>query len=149
MKPTGILRAIACRPADGEAMTEVQQCEVLPGRGITTENRKAGKREITLISKERWEQTCSQLGAALPWYTRRANLLIEGLDLASAIGEVLAIGDHVKIRIHGETKPCSIMDKQHQGLRKTLEPDFRGGVYGQVLSAGSLRTGDPVTVPID
>jgi MOSC domain-containing protein YiiM len=127
-------------------MTEVDHCEVAAGRGITSENRKAGKREITLISKERWLQTCAELGSTLPWHTRRANLLIEGLDLALTIGQVVAIGDTVKIRIHGETKPCGIMDKQHGGLRKTLDPDFRGGVFGQVVTGGVLRVGATVGI---
>jgi MOSC domain-containing protein YiiM len=127
-------------------MAEVQQCEVLPGRGITTENRKTGKREITLISQERWQQTCAELGTMLPWHTRRANLLIEGLDFASLVGQVINIGDHVTVRVHGETKPCGIMDQQYDGLRKSLEPDFRGGVFGQVLTGGTLRIGQNVTL---
>jgi MOSC domain-containing protein YiiM len=128
--PTGTLRAIAWRPVDGDIMTEVTHCEVLPGRGITTENRKPGKREITLISKERWQQACAELGVPVPWYARRANLLIEGLNLASAIGQTIVIGDKVRIRIHGETAPCGIMDATSR-LKKTLIPDFRGGVHGR------------------
>ena len=145
MNQSGILQGIAWRSVDGDVMAEVQQCEVLPGRGITTENRKRGKREITLISQELWQQACAELGTTLPWYTRRANLLIEGLDFASLVGQVINIGDQVTVRVHGETKPCGIMDQQYDGLRKMLEPDFRGGVFGQVLNGGTLRVGLKVT----
>lgn len=144
MKGHGILRGIAWRPADGDAMAEVQQCEVLPGRGICTENRKAGKREITLISQELWQQTCAELGTTLPWHARRANLLIEGLDFGRLVGHEITIGDQVRICIHGETKPCGIMDKQHDGLRKSLEPNLRGGVFGQVLTGGIISVGQAV-----
>lgn len=140
---SGVVRGIAHRPVDGAAMEEVAVCQVLPGRGIVTENRKPGKREITLISREAWRDTCRELGAELPWFTRRANLLIEGLDLAALVGKSIQIGD-VRIFIHGETKPCGLMDQQHEGLRAVLVPAFRGGVHGQVCSAGTIRIGDSV-----
>jgi MOSC domain-containing protein YiiM len=57
----------------------------------------------------------------------------------------LCIGD-ARIRLHGETRPCHIMDEQHDGLRRALEPDCRGGVFGQVLAGGVIRAGDRVEV---
>jgi len=126
-------------------MRETDSCTLIAGRGIDSENRKPGKREVTLISAEAWENACQELGTQLPWYTRRANILIRGLDLPSTIGKTIAIGP-IRVRIHGETKPCGIMDQQHAGLRKTLVPSGRGGVYGQVLVGGTARVGDYVSV---
>jgi len=143
---SGVLRGIAHRPVDGAAMQEVSECRLLPGRGMDTENRKPGKREITLISVDSWRDACRQLGADLPWPTRRANLLIEGIDLSAGIGKSLRISG-VRIYIHGETKPCGLMDKQFTGLRAALAPAFRGGVYGEVLNEGVVRIGDVVSVP--
>jgi len=142
----GHLRAIACRPTDGQRMTEVKSCTVEPGRGIVGENRKPGKREVTLVSEESWVEACRELGASVPWYFRRANLLVSGIDLADSIGKDLCIGA-VQLRIHGETKPCPIMDEQHPGLKRALIPTCRGGVHGEVLTGGELRVGDPVTLP--
>jgi len=141
----GIVKVIAYRPIDGRPMAEVTEIAVLPGRGPDIENRKPGKREITLLSAESWAQVCGELGVKLPWLFRRANLLIEGIDLSTTIGATLAVGC-VRIRVHGETKPCGIMDQQHDGLRKALAPDCRGGVYGQVLAGGTIRVGDPVAL---
>ncbi len=143
MRTTGILRAIAHRPLDGQPLTEIQQAHVIPGRGLDTENRKPGKREITFLSAEAWAQTCAELGVVLPWYARRANLLVEGLDLASTIGRTLIVGP-IRVAIHGETKPCNLMDQQHSGLRQALSPYHRGGVYGQVLIGGMIHVGDAV-----
>lgn len=141
----GILRGIALRPVDGEPMREVTQANVIAGRGIDAENRKTGRREVTLLSAERWRDACRELGVELPWHTRRANLLIEGIDLGATLGQVLTIGP-IQLRIHGETRPCGIMDEQHPGLREALVPDFRGGVHAEVLVGGTVRIGDPVRV---
>ncbi len=139
----GVLKAIARRPTDGEAMVEVQEATVLLGRGIDTENRKPGKREITLVSAETWSQVCRELAAEIPWYSRRANLLLAGIDLSQTVGRTLTIGP-VQLLVHGETKPCGIMDQQFEGLRRTLVPPFRGGVHAQVLVGGTIRVGDEV-----
>ena len=144
-RPRGVLKAIAHRPTDGQPMTEVREIIVLAGRGPEVENRKPGKREITLLSAESWAAACRDLGVDLPWWYRRANLLIEGLDLSATIGRTLSIGS-TRIQVHGETKPCGLMDQQHAGLRQALVLDCRGGVYGQVLTGGTIRVGDPVTL---
>ena len=141
----GKVAAIAWRPTDGDAMREIGRCRVRADTGLDTENRKPGKRSLTLLSKEQWAAVCAELGAELPWYTRRANLLIEGLDLASTIGREITIGD-VRVRIHDETKPCRIMDQQFAGLRKALLPDCRGGVFGQVLNDGTIDVGNTVAL---
>jgi len=141
----GVVKAIAYRPIDGRPMVEATEIAVLPGRGPEIENRKQGKREITLLSAESWAQVCRELGVELPWWSRRANLLTEGIDLSNTIGSTLSIGS-IRIKVHGETKPCGIMDQQHAGLRKALAPNGRGGVYGQVLAGGTIRVGDHVTL---
>ena len=74
---------------------------------------------------------------------RRANLLVAGVDLAGTIGRVLRIGD-LRLEITGETKPCHQMDDAVDGLRAALEPDWRGGAHGVVLSDATVRMGDPV-----
>lgn len=142
---TGTLKAIAHRPTDGELMREAQQATVHPGRGIDSENRKTGPREVTLLSTEAWSDACRELGVNIPWLVRRANFLIEGIDLSSTLGQIIVIGP-VQIRIHGETRPCGIMESQQAGLRDALKPNMRGGVHGEVLTGGTIRVGDLVAV---
>ena len=145
---TGMLKAIAHRPVDGEPMREAQQATVHPGRGIDSENRKTGRREVTLLAAEAWTDACRELGVDIPWLVRRANFLIEGVDLAVTLGQVISIGP-VQIRIHGETRPCGIMESQQAGLRDALTPNLRGGVHGKVLTGGTVRVGDPVRVTVE
>lgn len=139
----GTLAGIAHRPTNGDAMVEIDECVLVPGRGLDIENRKTGQREVTLLSRQSWVDACHDLGTDLPWSIRRANLLIDGLDLENCAGRTLTIGT-ARLRIHGETKPCALMDQQHQGLRAALVPKWRGGVTGEVLAGGTVRVGDPV-----
>ena len=141
---TGVIRAIAWRTTDGNAMQATDECRVEAHRGLDSENRKHGKREVTLLAADAWADVCRELGVVLPWHIRRANFLVEGLDLAKTIGRTVLIGE-VEVYIHGETKPCQLMDDQHQGLREALKPHGRGGVYGQVKNPGTVRIGDTVT----
>lgn len=146
---TGVVQAIAYRPIDGDQMQEIDECRVITDRGLVLETRKGGRRNVTLLSNKAWEDTCQALGKRIPWWTRRANLLVGGLDLGATIGHVLEIGQ-VRVQIHDETRPCALMDAQHAGLTKALVPDCRGGVFGQVLCDGVIRVGDgvrPVQAP--
>jgi MOSC domain-containing protein YiiM len=145
IRTIGVLKSIAQRPADGEPIREVREAVVLAGRGLEAENRKSGRREVTLLSAESWADVCRELGVSLPWYTRRANFLVEGMDLSATIGRVIRIGA-IEVRIHGETKPCNVMESQQVGLREALKPHCRGGVYGEVLGGGTIRVGDRVEV---
>jgi len=142
---TGTIVAIAYRPTDGEVMRELTECRVLEKRGLELENRKHGKREVTLLSEEAWTRTCHDLDAELPWFTRRANFLVSGIDLAACIGRKIAVGE-VEVWVHDETRPCGLMDEQHEGLKDMLKPDCRGGVHGQVVVGGRVRVGDEVRV---
>ena len=144
---SGIVRAIAFRPTDSDSMREIEECRVLVNRGLELENRLPGKRSLTLLSRESWSDTCRDLGADLPWWMRRANLLVEGLDLAATVGHTVEIGA-IRVYIHDETRPCKIMDEQHEGLRAALKSEFRGGVFGQVLNDGMIRIGDEVRLTI-
>lgn len=138
----GVVRGIAFRGRSGDSMREAAAQLLLAGRGLEGEQERSNKRRsVTLLSLESWRDVCTELQADLPWYSRRANFLIEGLDLAEAIGHGLEIGP-ARIWIHGETKPCGLMDKTHLGLRETLKPFGRGGVYGEVMVGGTVCLGD-------
>jgi MOSC domain-containing protein YiiM len=142
---TGVVRGIAYRASDGDPMIETTQCRVLPGRGLEKENRRPGRREVTLLSVSAWVEACTQLRAVIPWHARRANLLVEGLDLRATLGRTLTIGE-ARIKVHEESEPCGLLDEQYPGLQRALEPDCRSGVAGQILDGGIVRIGDRVTV---
>ena len=140
----GRLIGIATRTATKVPMLEFESAAVSTERGIENDFRgKPGKRQVTVLSREAWEKACADVGAELPWKLRRANLLVEGLDLEKTTGRVLRIGD-VALEVTCETDPCRVMDLQHPGLREALTPKWRGGASCRVVSGGRIELGDEV-----
>ncbi len=139
----GRVVGIAYRPSSGMPMTEVAECAIEASRGLMQEERASRKRQVSLLSRESWSATCAELGVELPWPVRRANLLTTGIDLAACIGTTLIIGV-IEIEVTKETRPCALMDEQHEGLRAALVPDGRGGVCAKVIVGGTVRVGDAV-----
>ena len=101
-------------------------------------------RQVSVLFQEGWEDACRDLGADLPWLTRRANLYVAGLERPRQEGGRLVIGE-VVLEVMEETRPCSVMEMAHAGLRAALRPDWRGGVLCRVLTGGEVRQGDSVT----
>ena len=87
---------------------------------------------MTVLSVEKWQAACGDLGVELPWTTRRANLLVSGLSIGpECVGRILQVGD-AQLRITIETDPCPRMDEQYPGLKRALVPDWRGGACCEV-----------------
>lgn len=145
MGPDGIVRGIAVRPDGRAAMIEVDEQRATTGRGLEGDRRAKGKRGLTLLSAERWADAMRELGQILPWHTRRANILVEGIDLSMTIGKRITVGD-VLVRIWDETRPCAEMDEFCPGLKDALKPFARGGVHGEILCPGTIRRGDGVVL---
>lgn len=145
----GTVRAIFLRPGARIPPVAVAQANAIAGRGLDGDHAGGGKRQITLLANEAWAQACRELGRDLDPSTRRANVLVDGLDLAAAIGHTIAIGD-VRIEVLGETRPCELMDDGGRtGLMRALQKDRRGGVYGRILVGGELRVGETCRVLLE
>lgn len=142
----GRLTGIARREAKRAPMETLERAGISKETGVANDWRgKPGGRQVTVISAASWADACRELGAEIPWTTRRANLLVEGVDLPHTTGAVLEIGA-VKLLVTGEVDPCSRMDEQYPGLTDALKPDWRGGVSCSVLAEGFVSIGDEVTL---
>ncbi len=141
----GRLIAIAYRDASKAPMTTLQRAEISVQSGVESDFRGTpGPRQVSVLARESWEAACNELGdKPLDWTLRRANLLVEGLDLEDSVGSHLRIGGLI-LKITGECDPCRVMDLQHQGLRATLVSSWRGGVTCRVRASGIVRVGDVV-----
>lgn len=138
------LLGVAKRAKKRAEMQLMQNASVTLDKGVADDFRgKPGKRQVTVLTREGWQAACDAARVELPWTTRRANLLIEGLDLRQSQGRVLKIGD-VRLLITKETDPCERMEEASQGLFEALAVDWRGGVCCRVLQAGDINVGDKV-----
>ncbi|WP_404368989.1 MOSC domain-containing protein [Sphingomonas sp. MMS24-J45] len=114
-------------------------------RGVVKPGGK-GRRQVTLIEAGDWAAAMAEVGHSIPWAERRANLLVEGLDLPQVAGTKLRIGEDVVLQITRETDPCERMEALAPGLRAALTPDWRGGACSRVLAGGTIRIGDTIRV---
>ncbi len=145
----GRLAGIARRDEKRAPMQTLQQADVSVQTGVAQDSRgKPGKRTVTVISASAWRDVCAELGQDIPWTTRRANLLVDDIDLPKSAGSVIEVGE-VRLQVMVEVNPCSRMDEQVAGLTAALTPAWRGGVGCTVLQGGSIAIGDPVTVTGD
>lgn len=142
---TGRIAGLAVKVHHRAPMEDGEFLELAPEHGIAGNVRTAPKHQVTFVAREQWAEAVGRLNADLPWQTRRANVLLEGLRMIDLLGQRLRIGD-VVVEIKGETEPCEVMDRQYQGLRRALEPECRGGVHGRIIQGGVIREGDVVAV---
>jgi len=140
--PPPALERIWLKRARLGPMDRVEEAR-LDSLGIVGNANRGGRRQVTIISRERWEEHMATLAGTLDPSARRANLMVSGISLENARGRVLRIGG-CRVAIRGETKPCERMDEALPGLRAVMFPSWGGGAFGEVLVGGTIRVGDVV-----
>ncbi len=142
----GELLAIARRDKKRATMQTLKSADITLHHGVAMDFRgKPSPRQVTVLSQESWLAACDTLNTQLPWTTRRANLLVKGLELKNSQGRTLIIGA-VKLLITQETDPCERMNEALPGLYHALASDWRGGVCCRVLHEGRIQLGDDVEI---
>ncbi len=138
-----MLLSIWIKRAKGGPMDTAPSARLAAGRGIRGNANQGGRRQVTLLSREHWEQITSHLDSPDP-IVRRANLFLTGIDLRDSRGKVLRIGK-VRLRVLGETRPCERMDEAVPGLRQALSVPWGGGAFAEVMDDGTIELGDSAT----
>ncbi len=147
----GRIAGLARHAAPRAPMEEIAHATITPEGGVEGDSRgrlKPGgrnRRQVTLVERSDWEAATGLLGVDLPWSARRANILVDGIDLPQLPGTVLRIGD-VRLVVTVECDPCDRMDALAPGLQNALTGDWRGGVCTRVLSGGDIAVGDSIVV---
>ena len=141
--PAGRLEAIWIKRAHGSVMDAADSAALTAKKGIVGNADWGGWRQVTIIEKERWEAVTAGLGVSLDPASRRANLMVSGIDLEASRDKTLKIGT-VRIKMVNETAPCNRMDEAHQGLQDALRPEWGGGAFGYVIDDGEIAVGDNV-----
>jgi len=144
MTEHGRLVAIWVKRFKRGPMDPKPEAALVAGRGIEGNANQGGKRQVTILSSEAWREMMAEVGGDVDPSTRRSNFMVSGIDFTDSRGRILEIGD-VRILIHGETRPCELMDEAHDGLRSAMASPWRGGAFGEVLDDGAVSVGDPVS----
>lgn len=145
----GRVLAIGLKRAHRGPIEELEEGRLTVERGLDGNViGRPGRRQVTVLTREGWEAALDELGRSARWTTRRANVLVEGVDLAARVGRRLAVGEAL-LEITGEATPCRRMDAQLPGLADALAKDWRAGVTCRVLHGGAVRRGDAVFLEED
>lgn len=139
----GTIRGIWIKRSHGGRMDAAARAELVAGRGLKGDATQGGRRQVTLLSLDRWRERTAALPGPPDPAIRRANLLVEGIDLDHSRGRILCVGD-ARIRIFGETRPCRQMDEACPGLQAALDPAWAGGAFGEVVGGGAIEVGSAV-----
>lgn len=137
------LTAIWLKRARRGPMDSKRRVRAVAGLGLEGNANQGGRRQVTVLGVEAWGRAEAELGGAVEPTARRANLMVRGLDLSESRGRILRVGV-CRILVRGETRPCQRMDEAFPGLQAALVPDWRGGIYGEVLTGGDIVLGDVV-----
>ena len=143
MQTTGRVTGIWEKRAHGGVMDARHEATLVAGKGLAGDVSKGGRRQVTLLSATDWRRLTAHLSPAPEPAVRRANLLVDGVDLHACRGRILRVGT-ARIRILGETRPCHQMDEACPGLQAALSPPWGGGAFGEVIGGGDIALGDAV-----
>jgi len=139
----GRLAAIWIKRSHGGVMEPHAHAALEPGAGLAGGVRPGSRRQVTLLSADEWRALTARLPGPPDPAIRRANLLLDGIELRDSRGRVLRIGAG-RVRILGETRPCHLMDEACAGLQAALSPPWGGGAFAEVLDGGPIAVGDAV-----
>ena len=151
LKQVGVIAGIARHARPKAVMELIDRAEVTLAGGIAGDFRGAMKgkpyrRQVTLIERGDWEAATAEVGHTIGWEQRRANLLVDGLDLPQVRGVRLRIGATVVLEVTRETDPCERMEALAAGLKAALLPDWRGGACTMVIAEGTIAVGDEIRI---
>ena len=140
----GRVDAIFLRPVRREPCRSVQLA-IVTESGLEGDHARAGKRALTLIQAEHLPVIAELLGRTdIAAADLRRNIVVSGLNVLALRHQNIQVGDTM-LRVHGPCPPCSRMEEVF-GPGGYSAVRGHGGVYCEVLEAGSISVGDTVSI---
>jgi MOSC domain-containing protein YiiM len=151
---SGVVEQIAIAPAAEAPMQIITSSRAIPGRGLEGDRyaKNAGTfsprdshrpgYELTLIAAEVVDELTAR-DQRLDFASTRRNLLTRGIDVNRLVGLEFSIGE-VRCRGLRLAQPCAHLERiAGPGLLRPLI--HRGGVRVDILTAGEITPGSPIT----
>jgi MOSC domain-containing protein YiiM len=145
----GLVEAIFLARAHGAPPEPTDSVRAVPGQGLEGDRHYAPEpverdgNDVTLIEAEALEALAAEHGIELGPGESRRNVVTRGIALNDLVGRRFRVGD-VECRGVELCEPCRHLARMTQpGVLRGLV--HRGGLNADVLSAGEIRVGDPVT----
>ena len=129
---------------------EVTSTGIVGDRQRDTEHHGGPQRAICLLAAERIEALQAEGHPIVPGGTGE-NITTRGIDWdAIAPGTRLKLGDAVEIELTNYTTPCKFIAANFEGgdfnrLNQKTNPGW-SRIYARVISTGTVRPGDAITV---
>jgi MOSC domain-containing protein YiiM len=136
-------------------MESRETVEAVPGNGLRGDRYFesqgtffAGKqrlpdKEVTLIEQEALDALSREYGIELSPAEGRRNLVTSGVALNHLVGREFTVGC-VRLRGIRLCEPCDHLERLTGKNLKGLT--HRGGLRAQVISAGTIKVGDPIKI---
>ena len=147
----GTVELIALAAEAEDPMREVSTAEAVEGRGLlgdryergagTFSNPRGRGYDLTLVEAEALEELSAK-GVELAPIEARRNIVVRGIALDDLIGRRFRVGE---VECFGQRRcePCAHLERlTRPGVLRGLV--HRGGLRADILSGGSIRTGDSV-----
>ena len=126
-------------------MALTENLTLTPTDGVIGDYGTSKRRQVSLLDVTAWQTACTEIGVELDWTARRSNILVSNPSLKELVGIQIRIGSAL-VEIIGEVVPCHVMDSAHEGLKRALKPEWRGGVYGRIITTGQVSVGDNIAI---
>ena len=154
MARVGTIVSIHMAAIGAAPMNSVTNIRAVVGRGLegdryfnkagTYSNDPGSGRDITLIEIEAIEALRRDYEIALDPSQARRNIVTQGVALNHLVDREFKIGG-VILRGTRLCDPCSHLEKlTRKGVMRGLI--HRGGLRAEIISGGTLRTGDPIII---
>ena len=127
-----------------EPMVAVDAVEAVAGRGLVGDRKYDSRRQISIVSTEELAEAAARLGIDIPAGSTRRQVTISEGRFNREPGSTIRLGD-VVVTVNGDCSPCDEMEETiGLGARAALQG--LAGVTGTIVSGGTIRVGDPVTM---
>ena len=147
VESVGTVAGILVAPQAEAPLSRVDSVAALPGRGLEGDRYAEGRGtfsapgrgyEVTLVEAEVLD------AIELSWEDARRNIVTTGISLNALVGRGFRIGSVTCVG-RRLAEPCSHLEKlARPGLLRPLV--HRGGLRADILTGGTITTGDDVTV---